>query len=57
MDRRIPLINFKEMDAEESVLMQGAIIKDDELDPHQDLQYLGECMVRKLTPQDFSELT
>ncbi|CAH0046600.1 unnamed protein product [Clonostachys solani] len=38
-DRRIPLINFTQM-------IQGAVLVDDELDPHQDLQYLGEAMVR-----------
>jgi len=46
-DRRITLIDFTLIDAEDSVFKQGAVFIDDKLDPHRDLQYLGECMVRK----------
>lgn len=50
-DRRIPLINFTNVDTKDSALKQGAVFVDDKLDPHRDLQYLGECMVRKSSSQ------
>lgn len=56
-DRRIPIMNFTENDDKDSVLRQGAFFKDDELDPHRDLQYLGECMVGKFSSPFITALT